>query len=116
MNRQLKNYNFVLYGFRHFVELFGIEKLKKIPLFGITQSVPVSLHLYQVTFTDDIYSKVAEFKQNHRSTIFFHAYIFERKSKQYFRWVVNVLTNAIGNHVQKGMVVLLFWQLNSDNC
>jgi len=43
---------------------------------------------------------------------FFHAYIFERKSKQYFRWVVNVLTNDIGNHVQKGMVVLLFWQLN----
>jgi hypothetical protein len=44
----------------------------------------------------------------------FHRYI-ERKPKQYFKWVVNVLVMIEVLH-NKGMVGLLFWRLNVDDC
>jgi hypothetical protein len=48
----LKHYDFDFYGYRHFMELFGIEEHKNA-LFYTTPSVAVSFCIYQLPFADD---------------------------------------------------------------
>ena len=60
-----------------------VLKSKKIALFYITLSVPVSLHLKQITFANDTDShvKIAKGKQNSWNTkIFTHLFMEENQS------------------------------------
>jgi hypothetical protein len=50
---------------------------------------------YQVTFTSDIDSTIADDMQNYRTTNFFYTYIFEIKSKHCFKLDANYMKNAI---------------------
>jgi hypothetical protein len=48
-------------------------------------------------------------------TTFLSTYIFERKSKQYFKWV-NFLKNCWSRTEKVGVTTLLFRRLNVDDC
>jgi len=81
-------------------------KIIKFELFIITPSVPCTL-------PNDICYRIDGDEQNSGTTQIF-TYIFGRKPKQYFKWVVNVL-KMIGVIQKRSMVALLFRQLNVDN-
>ena len=74
-----------------------VLKSTQFALFYIRPSVPVSLHLCQITFANHIdCKKKAEDKQNYWTTTFY-THIYVRNPKKYFRWVVNVLENDWGH-------------------
>jgi hypothetical protein len=58
-----------------------VLKITNIALFNITLSVTVSLRLYQITFTNYTYYKIAEDEQNSLITKFFtHILLKENQS------------------------------------
>ena len=83
----MENYDFDIHG-SAILWRFYVLNSTNIALFNITLSVPVSLNLYQIIFTNNTDSEITGDKHNSRTTIFFtHIFLEENQSN------INVLKN-----------------------